>query len=886
MSKPERNTLEYAAYKAQKRAHRDAKKTHQREAETENPDLGGEGRSASLPVSNTHHRGHHHHGRSRRRRRVRGSDDDDDDGDDDDDDEGEYYSYSETSDGERVSEASRRGGGGKPHRKSRSRAGVEESPSRRRRGSASPRGSRGAPSSSRGRERSGSDVAFGGGPTYGANANTSFGYGPSPINVGGEGYGGGRRYGEDSRYSPVSPPTTAPGSPYPAAGPYGSEQPGSQLPLSPGAYAQDYPQNLGTSPGGSYYSAPPPATTYASTLPTPQRYPDDARSPPDGDQFSPPLPGGQYPPPGGGQYSAPPPSSGQYSAPPPPGGGQYPAPPPGGGQYSAPPPPGGDQYPAPPLPGGDQDPAPPPPSGDQYPPTPSGGQYPAPPPPDGGQYPPSLPPGPSLTDKFTPGQGKAALQSMTATPSVFHYQTDGPNLGTTPAPYSGDTKLDPNYPGALPSGGAGNAAYPPSQAPPQYNNPDYYSNASRGLAEPQRFSEPNSTGAGLTGKSVNLGLTIPGPGAGGGGGYGPGERPPPSPALQPYYGTYQSISPLPSPTFPASRSPLLEASGSVSAGKHSASGSFSLGPSAYPSSKKQDKPAHYQSSSSISSFQEVSHTTTHHGGGRHSGRDDSYSPSSRSSMSPARSRSPSPERRSYNPTSDAKTILEELKHTFTRPSPRPLINILPTLSPRDLQSLRREYKSLYRGVNLAKHIKSVFTTSSPFGKVVFAVALGPYESEAWFANSWYQRKETRNELLIEALMGKSNSEIASIKAAFRDAKYDSSLEKAVSDELPANKFRIAVMAQLSCSRMEEDRPLVAEGIREDVARLGSILERGSAGGGETEMVGIIVNRSDRWLREVAALYRQIYDKDLAKAIMRHSKNLVVSLSSPFLARKT
>jgi len=67
--------------------------------------------------------------------------------------------------------------------------------------------------------------------------------------------------------------------------------------------------------------------------------------------------------------------------------------------------------------------------------------------------------------------------------------------------------------------------------------------------------------------------------------------------------------------------------------------------------------------------------------------------------------------------------------------------------------------------------------------------------------------------------------------------------------------------------------LSGEGIRDDVFWLGSILER-SSGGGETEMVGIIVNRSDRWLREVAGLYRQEYGRDLAKAIMRHSKNLV------------
>jgi hypothetical protein len=127
-------------------------------------------------------------------------------------------------------------------------------------------------------------------------------------------------------------------------------------------------------------------------------------------------------------------------------------------------------------------------------------------------------------------------------------------------------------------------------------------------------------------------------------------------------------------------------------------------------------------------------------------------------------------------------------------------------------------------------------------------------------------------------MGKSNKETSRIKSSFRDAKYNASLETAVADELPATKFRLAVMSQLSCGRMEEDAPLDPAGIRDDVNRLGSILSGGS--GGETEMVRIIVNRSDRWLCELSVQYRVTYERDLAKAIIRHSKNLVVGFFFP------
>jgi len=524
----------------------------------------------------------------------------------------------------------------------------------------------------------------------------------------------------------------------------------------------------------------------------------------------------------------------------------------------------------------------------------------APPPPQPGVYPTvsAPPPPPPHSASFpTAAQGRPALHSTV--PSVFQYQTGGPSAIV---PYGGDMSappnLDPsNLTGPLPGEGAGKV-YPPGQAPPQFDNPDYYHQvlsdsttthsltqsitASTGMGANAGYAEGNGkpNGNGLSGKLGKLGIPSLSklslsPGGGGSNGNGSvtsGTLPPPSPALLPYHGTYQSISPMPSPVFGAQPSPLVSASGSIGIGKHRASGSFSIGPSAFskPSLNLHGRP-------------------TYEGEGHGRSYNPTATPTSSSSGAlviasphgpPSRVSSPSPDR-AYNPASDAKAILEELRHTFTRPSPKPLIEILPTLTPQQLKSLRKEYKSLYRGVNLAKHIKSVFTTSTPFGKIVFAVALGPYESEAWFSNGWYQKKETRNELLIEALMGKSNAETEAIKACFKDAKYDSSLEKAVAEELPANKFRVAVMAQLSCARMDESTPLSDAGVREDVARLGTILERGQgAAGGETEMVGIMVNRSDRWLFAVAQLYRQVHQRDLAKAVMKHSKNLVVRTDLP------
>ena len=156
--------------------------------------------------------------------------------------------------------------------------------------------------------------------------------------------------------------------------------------------------------------------------------------------------------------------------------------------------------------------------------------------------------------------------------------------------------------------------------------------------------------------------------------------------------------------------------------------------------------------------------------------------------------------------------------------------------------------------------------------------LGPYESEGWFANCWYQPGETRNELLIEALMGKSADEIRKIKASFKDAKYLNSLEKVGRNELEGNKFRMAVLIQLEGVRMEGSEEIKIDSAKEDVRRLGEVMERKDARGGEIIMIEILVDRSDRWIKEMAGQHKATHQRDLAKAVMRHSKNLVVRMT--------
>ena len=117
----------------------------------------------------------------------------------------------------------------------------------------------------------------------------------------------------------------------------------------------------------------------------------------------------------------------------------------------------------------------------------------------------------------------------------------------------------------------------------------------------------------------------------------------------------------------------------------------------------------------------------------------------------------------YNPESDALALAAALKHST--PETKPIIKILPHLSDDHILMLRTEYKKHMKaqgkGVNIAKHIK--MKISGNLGKVAYATALGRWESEAHWANFWYQSNTSRRELLIESLMGRTNSEIMKIK---------------------------------------------------------------------------------------------------------------------------
>ncbi|KAK3330912.1 hypothetical protein B0H66DRAFT_490780, partial [Apodospora peruviana] len=242
--------------------------------------------------------------------------------------------------------------------------------------------------------------------------------------------------------------------------------------------------------------------------------------------------------------------------------------------------------------------------------------------------------------------------------------------------------------------------------------------------------------------------------------------------------------------------------------------------------------------------------------------------------------------RFHDPVDDATRLAKALKGERRAPDTEPLIEILPGLTHEQVMELRTEYKRLVKtgsdrkGVNIAKHIRARLKDEDPnLMKACYAVALGKWESEAYWANFWYHGDKTRRELLIEALMGRTNDEIREIKDGFSDKKYGNSLSKCMRQELKEDKFKKAVLMVLEEQRMEEKdgygRPLRIDHdlVMDDVSQLHSAVR--SDRGGESLMIKIVTQRSDGHLREVLRVYKETYrGANFAKDALKKSGNLV------------
>lgn len=261
---------------------------------------------------------------------------------------------------------------------------------------------------------------------------------------------------------------------------------------------------------------------------------------------------------------------------------------------------------------------------------------------------------------------------------------------------------------------------------------------------------------------------------------------------------------------------------------------------------------------------------------------------SRSAVSPLAARSKKP---GHQSKADVRQIVSEISKACKKKDlyDPVFLETLPRQSHEQLQHIRELYRDTFpagksgKGINFTKHIKATFGTKEPYAKALWYLSLGMWESEANWANTFYQDSASKNELVIEALAGRSNYEIRQIKDAFLDNKYANSLENCIYAEFPSTKFKKAVLIILEGERDPEHMEVRSSSIRRDVEIIHKIVtSKDTRNTGETELYNSILKRSDKFLKELQRQYQMSYGKRLDEAILARSNNLVGELLAHML----
>lgn len=189
-----------------------------------------------------------------------------------------------------------------------------------------------------------------------------------------------------------------------------------------------------------------------------------------------------------------------------------------------------------------------------------------------------------------------------------------------------------------------------------------------------------------------------------------------------------------------------------------------------------------------------------------------------------------------------------------------LIRVLAPLDPLQVASVRETYT---RHINrdLYKDVKS--ETSGYLEQGLLAVIEGPLNHDAELVREAVKGLGTKEWMLNDVLLGRSNADIREIKNAYQ-RKFNRSLEKDVEDDLSAETKNLFKRV-MSATRHEESTPYNAATIENEVKSI-----HGSTAGrivnNVAEVCAIFAQSSDNELRAIAQKFQERYHVELEKHI--------------------
>lgn len=193
-----------------------------------------------------------------------------------------------------------------------------------------------------------------------------------------------------------------------------------------------------------------------------------------------------------------------------------------------------------------------------------------------------------------------------------------------------------------------------------------------------------------------------------------------------------------------------------------------------------------------------------------------------------------------------------------------LIAILSRLDPLQINSVKAAFQQRHRRDLLSDIEKE---TSGYFRDGLAAIVRGPLAQDVHNLHEALAGLGTKETLLNDVLLSRSNADINAIKAHYQHI-YHRSLESDVRGDLSMKTERLFTMI-LSARRAEESSPVVPQQTDADVAELYRATEANKVGADQLTVCSILSSRSDGQIRALSHAYAAKYHRQLADVLRKN-----------------
>lgn len=192
-----------------------------------------------------------------------------------------------------------------------------------------------------------------------------------------------------------------------------------------------------------------------------------------------------------------------------------------------------------------------------------------------------------------------------------------------------------------------------------------------------------------------------------------------------------------------------------------------------------------------------------------------------------------------------------------------LIAILVRLDPLQIEGVKQAFAHRHRR-DLIKDIHS--ETSNHFRDGLIAIVRGPLAQDVHDLDRAISGMGTKEAVLNDVVLGRSNADIQAIKAAYHQT-HRRSLESDVKGDLSMKTERLFDMV-LAARRNEESSPVIPQQIDADVNELYHATEGHKVGCDQIVVCSVMTSRSDGQLRAISQAYQQKYHRSLEEVLKK------------------